>query len=247
MWNFSIVINLFFFNAVATVESPRGCLKSHFEKCYVGTVGKTSRVHWGENDFFLGKQTILKWEKNKIYFLEGSMVIKILSTLELQIESSTVSLLKGEYLISRNLENYVIRTMEGVAEIVLRNSVINSAGKSAGNSSMKITEGFEINLVPEGSDSFSFSSLRIIPLESHLSAYAKTMNQTRLEFLKYATQFQRKYKNYTRWFAELNEQLIALKNEEELQRERQKASDKAKRDLASLRTRQQFYHKVFER
>ncbi|MBN8537118.1 MAG: hypothetical protein J0M15_08690 [Deltaproteobacteria bacterium] len=243
IWNFSLFISFFFFSAMATVESPRGCFKSHFEKCYLGTVGKTSRVHWGENDFFLGKQTILKIQKNKIHFLEGSMVIKNLSAVELQIENNTIFLLKGEYLISRNPENYVIRTMEGVAEIVLRTSVINSAGYS----SMKITEGFEINLVPEGSDNFSFSSLRLIPLEPHLSAYAKTMNQSPSEILKYAKEFHRKYKNYTRWFSELNDQLIALKNEEELQKERQKASDKAKRDLASLRTKQQFYHKVFER
>lgn len=243
MWNFCIVIGFFSLSAVAIVESPRGCLTSHLERCYLGTVGKTSRVHRGENDFFLGKQTILKLQENKIYFLEGTMVIKNLSAVELHIERNTIFLLKGEYLISRNPENYVIRTMEGVAEIILRNSVIDSAGYS----SMKVTEGFEINLVPDGSDNFSFSSLRLIPLESHLSAYAKTMNQSPSEIVKYAKEFQRKYKNYTRWFSELNDQLIALKNEEELQRERQKASDKAKRDLAALRTKQHFYHKVFER
>ncbi len=70
IWNFSLFISFFFFSAMATVESPRGCFKSHFEKCYLGTVGKTSRVHWGENDFFLmtnaktwnGKNTLTEQE-----------------------------------------------------------------------------------------------------------------------------------------------------------------------------------------
>ncbi len=241
--NLSIVINFFFLSAVANVESPRGCLKSHSENCYLGTVNKTSQVQMGESKFFLGKQTILKLEKNKIYFLEGSMVVKNLSAMELHIESNTISLLKGEYLIRRNPENYLIRTMEGVAEIVLGNS----APYSTASSNMKITEGFEVFLVPEGFSNYSFSSLRLIPLEPHLSEYAKTMNQSLSEIIKYSKEFQRKHINYNRWFSELNEQLIALKNEEDLQRERQKASDKAKRDLAAMRTKQQFYHKVFER
>lgn len=217
------------------VESPLGCMKDESQKCYFGTVNKTSKLNLNEGEFFLGKKTILKNLNNKTYFVEGELILTVASAYELYIESAKVSLAKGEYFFKKIDNDFVIRTLDGMAQV------------NASKNNMQVTEGFEVSLVIRSETDSSFSSLRVIPLVEHLKQYASVKQLHKGEIINYTKKFSKQHRNYEIWFSELNQQLIQRQVAEEKAQQRsldQKAIQKAK-ELAQVR--QQLYQKVFER
>jgi hypothetical protein len=231
------LVSLFTNQVLGFVESPLGCMKKESQKCYFGTVNKVSKLNLDEADFFLGKKTIIKKINNKTDFVEGELILNVASTFELYIESAQISLTKGEYFFRKIGDDFVVRTLDGIALV------------KTDKSHMQVTEGFEVSLVvkSETEPELSFSSLRVIPLVEHLRQYASVRQLSKGEIVSYTKKFSQQHRNYEIWFAELNEQLIQRQVAEEKAQQRsldQKAIQKAK-ELAHVR--QQLYKKVFER
>lgn len=238
----NVIISLFFLVSIFTnqvlgfVESPLGCMKNESQKCYFGTVNKVSKLNLDETEFFLGKKTIIKKLNNKTDFVEGELILNVASKFDIYIESAQVSLTKGEYFFRKIGDDFVVRTLDGIALV------------KTDKNHMQVTEGFEVSLVvkSETEPEFSFSSLRVIPLVEHLKQYASVRQLSKSEIVSYTKKFSQQHRNYEIWFTELNEQLMQRQVAEEKAQQRsldQKAIQKAK-ELAQVR--QQLYKKVFE-
>lgn len=224
-------------NGLALVESPRGCL-SQSGGCFFGTIKKNDFYQYEQNKIYLGSETVLEksQNQNKFIFHQGQVIIEVDANLEMLVQNSKIAFSRGEYvLIHKGNYEYILRTLEGRAEVKTKNQ------------KMEVTEGFEVVIFGKEAQDDQLSSIRIIAKEEHLLEYAKLKQLNPKQIKKYIASFIIKYKNYQNWYAELNGKLYDRHIAEENEKAKREEKHHKMNRLASERIRKLYYNKVFER
>lgn len=219
------------------VESPRGCLQQNTKSCYFGSVSKILDYQVSDQVLIhIGKNSVLEKTANFLVFHEGEILLEVPSEFSLKIKNTQIDFLKGEYYIKNQGADFVIRTIQGEAKILL-NSV----------KSIQVTEGFDLALQNKGEEGFDPAPLKVIPLEEHLLVYSRLMKLNKSAIVKYAQTFNKKHDNYLLWSAELNEKLVQrqIAAQEEAEQQRKAKEQMRKEEQAKLRKR--LFEKAFER
>lgn len=236
---FSLIIIIHFSSfSYGLLQSPQGCLLSqNFKKdCYFGTVKKYEQFNQENAKYYLGVKTVLGNKDGKLTLFDGEMLVEVEQEFNLKIGLIEVKLTPGEYYFFDSADKITVRCLSGMAEVRSKNGNLK-----------QITEGFEVHIDDKEFSESTFSSLRVIPLESHLLSYSKLKKLNSSQIVAYAKKFKAKHKNYVAWLEDLNhtliERMIAEEKKEKADAEqRKKMIERQKKAL-----REKFFSRTFDR
>lgn len=235
-----LFILIFYFSnfAYGLLQSPQGCLSSKDlkEDCYFGTVKKYEQLSQEGGKYFLGVKTVLGFKNSKLALFNGELLIDVEQDSDLNVGSIGVKLSPGEYYFLVSSDNVTVRCLSGIAEVRTNSGYVK-----------QITEGFEIYIDDKESGEGAFSSLRVIPLETHLLSYSKLKKLNSLQIVAYTKKFKTKHKNYIAWLEDLNHTLIGRMIAEEKQ---EKADEEQRRKMIEIQKkalREKFFSRTFDR
>jgi hypothetical protein len=227
---FAIFIFLSSQIAMGYVEFPSNCVSSPDVVCHFGTVKKISSYSTGNLHVYMGKETLLKKETDRLEWVYGPVLFEVESKSLVYFKKHQITLQKGKYLFF-GVENALkVDVLDGVF----------------GLGTYEVTEGFQGSF-SMAAGQMSFDPLQAIDLKEHLVRYVNVKKLNREQASKYMDEFVPKHKNYLAWAVELNENLMKrsiaydrklLHQEMEAKRRLQVVLEKRKAD---------FFSKVFER
>ncbi|NUM59348.1 MAG: hypothetical protein HUU56_11990 [Bdellovibrionaceae bacterium] len=173
-------------------------MSQNFKKdCYFGTVKKYEQFNQENAKYYLGVKTVLGNKDGKLTLFDGEMLVEVEQEFNLKIGLIEVKLTPGEYYFFDSADKITVRCLSGMAEVRSKNGNLK-----------QITEGFEVHIDDKEFSESTFSSLRVIPLESHLLSYSKLKKLNSSQIVAYAKKFKAKHKNYVAWLEDLNHTLI---------------------------------------